>query len=92
MGAADRRVLIDAAPAVGHTVHDHARVVLYASAVHAGELAKRALVVDPAFRRHDLPFQDDLRIGRDQKVICLTLHELGRRAIETAKHLEVRSV
>ncbi len=89
MAAADSRILVNAVLAVGHAVIDDAAVMLHAPTVHAGELAKRPLVMHPALGGHDLSLQDDLSIGRNLDIIRLTLHYLRRGAIEAAQHLQV---
>src|SRR5262249_16091060 len=54
MPAPDRRVLEDAVFAVSDGLYHGANVVLEPAAIHAGELAERRLVVDPALSRHQL--------------------------------------
>jgi hypothetical protein len=66
--------------------------VLDAAAVHAGEFAIRPLVVDEAFERHELAFQDDLGVGRHHHVDGLAFYHLGRRAVKGTEDLEVVGV
>src|SRR5215813_4860121 len=89
MPAPDRRVLEDAVFAVSDGLYHGANVVLEPAAIHAGELAERRLIVDPALSRHQFAFQHDFGVSRHHEVDGLTFNELGRLAVKTAKNLEV---
>ncbi len=70
--------------AMSDGLHKGANVVLEPAAIHAGELAERCFIMDPALRRHQLAFQHDFGVSRHHNVNGLALNELSGLAVKAA--------